>query len=189
MHQAQKIFCKSVKKKHPKYFKRQNVLDVGSLDVNGNNRYLFSKCNYVGIDIAPRSTNETHNNVDLSYSCIGFFTTLSNADRNWYNIPHYFDMIISTEMLEHSKSWRSDVGLMLRGLKPGGLLLITAAGEGREEHGTAGHKPIDSPMTLDHYENISIEHLSIALPAWKFNEYYMEYNAVAKDIYFYGIKK
>jgi hypothetical protein len=33
------------------YFIDKCVLDVGSLDINGNNRYLFDNCEYTGLDI------------------------------------------------------------------------------------------------------------------------------------------
>lgn len=36
-HAQQKIFCLSIKQKLPEYFKIKFVLDIGSLDINGNN--------------------------------------------------------------------------------------------------------------------------------------------------------
>ena len=40
-HERQQEFCKKVKDIFPEYFKGVNVCDVGSLDINGNNHYLF----------------------------------------------------------------------------------------------------------------------------------------------------
>ena len=50
-HQAQIDYINSVKDKHPKLFKNKSVLDVGSMDINGNNTIHFTDCNYLGLDI------------------------------------------------------------------------------------------------------------------------------------------
>ena len=50
-HQSQVDYCLSVKSRFPGHFRRKSVLDAGSLDINGNNRYLFDDCQYVGIDV------------------------------------------------------------------------------------------------------------------------------------------
>ena len=50
-HQEQVDFCLSVKDRYSDFFKNANVIDIGSLDINGNNRYLFEDCNYTGVDI------------------------------------------------------------------------------------------------------------------------------------------
>jgi hypothetical protein len=51
MHKAQKEWCESLRRKFPIYFYTKRVLDIGSLDVNGTNRYLFYNCHYDGVDI------------------------------------------------------------------------------------------------------------------------------------------
>jgi hypothetical protein len=50
-HKQQIEFCQKIKNSHSSFFSNKRVLDVGSLDVNGNNRYLFDNCEYTGIDI------------------------------------------------------------------------------------------------------------------------------------------
>lgn len=40
MHKEQINYCLSIKNKYPELFKGK-ILDCGSLDINGNNRYLF----------------------------------------------------------------------------------------------------------------------------------------------------
>jgi SAM-dependent methyltransferase len=130
-HQEQIHFCQSVREKFPHQFNNVNVLDIGSLDINGNNRYLFHKCRYWGIDIVDGK------NVDMVISC-----------QDHLGKPQYeshYDVIISTEMLEHDKSWNMDLQMMYWALKPEGLLLITAAGDGRPEHGTKNTTPENSP--------------------------------------------
>jgi hypothetical protein len=73
-----------MKELHPEHFKDNKVLDIGSLDINGNNKFLFDNSEYIGLDIAEG------NNVDVV--CIG----------HEYDAPdETFDTIISTEALEH----------------------------------------------------------------------------------------
>ena len=50
-HPEQAVFCNSVKNQFSQKFSNADVLDIGSLDINGNNRYLFSNCTYTGVDI------------------------------------------------------------------------------------------------------------------------------------------
>ena len=50
-HPEQRTFMTYVKEKFPEKFKNCRVLDIGSLDINGNNRYLFTDYTYVGVDI------------------------------------------------------------------------------------------------------------------------------------------
>lgn len=43
-HKTQILWCKKIKKEYPQYFVSKRVLDIGSLDINGNNRGLFEDC-------------------------------------------------------------------------------------------------------------------------------------------------
>ena len=58
MHIQAKKFTLFVKDILPDYFKNKRVLDVGSGDINGNNRFLFENCQYDGNDVieAPNVT-------------------------------------------------------------------------------------------------------------------------------------
>jgi hypothetical protein len=51
MHKEAKDFMTFVKSALGDYFKNKIVLDVGSGDINGNNRYLFENCTYYGNDV------------------------------------------------------------------------------------------------------------------------------------------
>lgn len=88
-HPQQKEFCLKVKSLFPECFDNVNVLDVGSLDINGNNQYLFTNANYLGLDIGPGP------NVDIIKPVHIFAYQLQYHE--------YFDVIISTEMLEHDR--------------------------------------------------------------------------------------
>lgn len=55
-HIEQVEYCSKVKNKFPEWFINKFVLDIGSLDINGNNQYLFSNCPYLGLDIGDRKS-------------------------------------------------------------------------------------------------------------------------------------
>lgn len=150
------------------------VYDFGSLDVNGNNRYLFPHASYVGIDVAPGP------NVDVICKASEF-----KPDR-------LADVVISTEMLEHDAEWPSSLGAMFRALRPGGLLIVTCAGPGRPEHGTARSEPGSSPNQLwpDYYANLTPYELREVFPWDAFEAFGLEYERFpSADSRFWGIKK
>lgn len=72
-------------------------------------------------------------------------------------------------------------------LRPGGLLLITAGGDGREEHGTYLHHPSASPETLGYYRNISNEMFESVLGRELFGERVIR--QARGDFHFAGVKK
>lgn len=171
MHKEQRVFVKGVKKKYPWYFEKTKVIDVGSLDINGNNRYLFKGSSYLGIDIVAGK------NVDL----------VGPAHEALIKCPPV-DVVISTECLEHDKDWKLTLQAMYHSLRRGGLMIMTCAGMGREEHGTNDHHPWCSPGTNDYYENRSVFDIANILPmAHLFQAYHLEQNKL--DIQFYGIKQ
>lgn len=50
-HKEQFSYCEKILRRFPHLFVGKSVLDVGSLDINGNNRWIFTDCEYVGIDL------------------------------------------------------------------------------------------------------------------------------------------
>lgn len=101
----------------------KEVLEVGSMDVNGSLRChveaLAPLC-YVGVDF-------------LAGSGVDVVCDATDLVRN-YGI-HSFDVVISTEMLEHAEDWRAVVSSMKAVIRPGGLLLLTARSPGFHRHG------------------------------------------------------
>lgn len=171
MHESQITYCKLIKSRFPDYFKGKRVLDVGSLDINGNNRYLFEDCAYTGIDIYKG------NNVDV--------VSLAHEYKN-----EPFDVIISTEMLEHDRYWVLSLNNMYSLLKPNGLMLLTCAAPGRDEHGTLRTSPQDSPFTsgIDYWRNyynpLVEDDLKLVLGEFRDSET----TTTKEDLYFYGIR-
>ena len=52
-HPAQMQFVASLKERFPDYFIRKDVLEIGSLNINGSIREFFQQCVYLGVDIGP----------------------------------------------------------------------------------------------------------------------------------------
>jgi len=172
-HKEQADFCISVKNKYPTLFDSVDVLDVGSLDINGNNRYLFTNYTYTGVDIGPGK------NVDVV------------SKGHEYKPGKQFDVVISTEAFEHDKFWKQTIENCVELTKSGGIFLFTCASKGRPEHGTSRSLDWASPYSHvqfeDYYMNLNKEDVEPFLKGFK--ETYFEYNSKACDLYFYGIKE
>jgi SAM-dependent methyltransferase len=178
-HIQQAFFCESVKQRFPQYFKNRFVLDIGSLDINGNNQFLFDSCLYLGIDLAQGR------NVDLISK--GHELALPDAS---------VDIIVSTECFEHDQFYERTLQNIVRMVKPGGLFLFTCATTGRLEHGTRRTTPQDAPFIQDvpswsdYYKNLEEEDIRKALDLEQlFSTFEFSKNDESKDLYFWGIKK
>lgn len=178
-HQSQKDFCSMIKNTFPDHFKKKEVLEIGSLIINGTVRDLFEDCNYIGLDVIEG------NGVDI----------VSIAHE--YDPLHKFDTIISAETFEHDCFFRSTIYNIIRLLKSDGLFLFTAAGYNRPEHGTLNTTSSDAPglninkrMNPSHYSNITVEKLSNALFLESYFKFFgIQYSSSFNDIYFWGIKR
>jgi SAM-dependent methyltransferase len=173
-HREQREWCELVKYAHDEFFVGTSVLDIGSLDINGNNRYLFEQCNYTGIDIGEGK------NVDVV--CSGHL----------FKSDDLFDVVISTECFEHDEHWQQTLKNVINNLlKDGGLFLFSCAAPGRPEHGTKRTSPKDSPFTNDYYRNLSEADIRSVLDCDAIFSNYKFKTRIEfpQDLYFYGIKK
>ncbi len=181
MHLEAKQFTLFVKEiMGSKYFINCDVLDVGSGDINGNNRFLFKNCNYNGNDVieAPNATIVSKTK-DLKFT------------------EETFDTIVSTECFEHDPEYKESFLKIYNTLKRDGLFFFTCASTGRPEHGTKRTTPNDSYGTIgnltemtDYYKNLTEKDLNEVLPLNDlFSVWNTYYNAQSKDLYFIGIKK
>lgn len=163
----------------PAYFTNKFVLDVGSLDLNGSNGYLFSDCVYLGLDLKPGD------NVDIC------------SPAHKLNLPDAtFDTIVSTECFEHDQYYSESLKNIYRLLKPGGLFLFSCATTGRPEHGTRRTTPSDAPFLQDdetwgdYYKNLEDTDITAVLdPNALFTKHAFSTNKESHDLYFWGIKK
>ena len=180
MHKQATDFTIFVKSILSNYFIEKKVLDVGSGDINGNNRFLFENCNYEGNDVvqAPNVTIVSKTK-DLPYE------------------NETFDTIISTECFEHDPTYKESFLKIYDILKKDGLFCFTCASIGRPEHGTRRSTPEDSYGTIenlkdmsDYYKNLTEKELHAVL---NLNELFSVWDTYycnsSKDLYFLGIKK
>ena len=180
MHDQAREFTEFIKNILLDFFINKKVLDVGSGDINGNNRFLFENCEYDGNDVIHA------NNVTI----VAKTKDLPFKDNT-------FDTIISTECFEHDPEYKESFIKIYKMLKPDGLFCFTCASTGRHEHGTRRTSPNDSYGTIgnladmsDYYKNLTENDLNDVL---KLNDLFTVwdtyYNAETKDLYFVGIKK
>ncbi len=144
MHAQARAFTLWVRERFPECFSGRRVLDVGGGDINGNNRDLFTDCQYEANDVAA-GRNVT----------IALPTALLAFD------DETFDTIISTECFEHDAQLSASLAKIRRMLKPYGLFVWTCASTGRNEHGTRRSNPADSlsvntPGWRDYYANVLV---------------------------------
>lgn len=186
MHLEARDFTNRVKEHFAGHFTGgKRVLDVGSIDINGNNRCLFDgSCTYEGIDVAPGR------NVD-HVCAAGDFGVDGPAG--------VYDTIVSTECFAHDLDFVRSLSNIVRLLKAGGLFLFTCASTGRPEHGTARVHPDCSPSSRvdvsvptwypNYYRTLTPEDVQRAVPVHLyFDSYMFETNRKTHDLYFWGVR-
>jgi SAM-dependent methyltransferase len=127
------------------------VLELGGRDVNGTVRHLFPQAErYVSVDIAPGR------GVDVV------------ADAADVVVPGSFDVVISTELLEHTSRAEEIVANARRHLAPAGVFIATMAGPGRAPHSATGAARI--PVG-EHYSNVGPAELADWLERAGFDDF------------------
>lgn len=177
-HTQQQKYCLSIKERFLDYFTDVMVLDLGSLDINGNNSYLFDDVLYLGVDVAQGK------NVDI----VSKGHELGLPDNT-------FDVVISTECFEHDMHYPATLSNIYRMLKPGGLFIFTCATTGRAEHGTRRTSPQDAPLLqglgewADYYKNLSESDIRDVMDIDAlFSKYEFDIGHESCDLYFFGFK-
>ena len=106
----------------PSDVRGKRVLEVGSLDVNGSVRgdiMALGPTEYVGVDLQPgRGVDVICDAGDL----VARFG--ENA----------FDVVVSTELLEHARDWRRIVSNIKRVTKPDGVMIVSTRSYGVDFH-------------------------------------------------------
>ena len=180
MHEASIHFMRFIKSILPQYFVNKVVLDVGSGDIDGNNRYLFTNCMYIGNDVitAPNVTIVSKTK-DLPYQ------------------GNYFGTIISTNCFEHDPEYPESFKKIYSMLKRDGLFCFTCSSSGKLEHGTRNCQPECSYGTIgkinemqDYYQTFNHFDLNEVLDLDKlFSSWNTYFNGNTNELYFVGIKK
>lgn len=100
----------------------KDILEAGAYDVNGSLRPIIlakKPKSYIGTDITAGP------GVDI---------VLDAGDLVSHFGEKSFDVVITTEMLEHAKDWQQVISSLKNLTKPGGLLLVTTRSKGMDYH-------------------------------------------------------
>ena len=101
--------------------KGKRVIEIGSLDVNGSLQPLLKAqepLEYIGIDI------KAGRGVDIVLDAEDVMKFGKNS----------FDVVVSTELLEHTYNWRKVISNIKNICKPDGIILITTRSKGANYH-------------------------------------------------------
>jgi len=134
----------------PEEFAGQRVLEVGSRDVNGSLRRTIEKLlacrQYVGIDVRGGKNVDVVLPAERALSYFGENT---------------FDIIVSTELLEHVRDWRAVIYNMKSLLRPGGFIYVTTRSFGFPYHGYPNdywrYEPEDIRYIFSDFELLSLK--------------------------------
>lgn len=172
-HPEQRKFIEDLKRIWPEWFNNVDVLEIGSLNINGTIRDFFTGNRYVGVDLADGD------GVDV----VGFGEALDYEDDS-------FDVCVSTECFEHNPNWADTFINMHRMASK--AVIMTCASTGRPEHGTSRQHPGSSPFTAnlsDYYRNLTEKDFQDRFVLDQmFSHYCFEVNTSSCDLYFYGSK-
>ncbi len=113
------------------------VLDLGGRDNNGSPRSLFPNAAYTVLDLEA--------GVDVNIV----------ADAASWTPDQDYDLVISTELFEHTPVWPAILATAFAACRSGGRLVATMAGPGRPahgQHGAAGPAPGEFYANVDPVE-------------------------------------
>lgn len=133
-----------------------SVLDIGGRDLNGSPRMFFPNASpYHVLDLYPGP------NVDIVADAATW--------KPEFNFPAGemgYDLVICTEVFEHTPAWREILATAWSALRPGGWLLFTCAGPGRPVH--SGISAVWALEPGEHYANVSPDeiHDELADQGW-----------------------
>jgi SAM-dependent methyltransferase len=139
------------------------VLEIGSLDVNGSVRPLFpeSTC-YHGIDLAPGP------GVD------------EVADAADWRSPCSYDVVVSTEVLEHAPRWVDIMTNAWEAIVPGGRLIMTCATDPRPAHSAVDGWDLREG---EWYHNVPVADVRSLLDGWQVTSWTIEVATDRGDLY------
>lgn len=145
---------------------RWNCLDVGGADVNGSVRAQLPNALWTGMDI------EDGPGVDI---------VCDAATSDVWRTIENFDIVIATELFEHTPQWDQIIANMSSCLSIMGpqILIATCASTGRTPHDARGGAYLPKGQF---YCNVSADDLRVELNRW-FSFVHVEFNPHPGDAY------
>ena len=129
-------YLNKIKEKYPKYFVNQKVLELGSRNVNGTIKPVFSNCDWVGIDWVKGD--------DVDVVC---------RNHEYKGKENDFDVLISFSTFEHDPLWVESIEHNLPFLKQDGLIIFSWCGIGSSPHGLDYSSNQEKYKSMDYYSD------------------------------------
>lgn len=142
------------------------ALDIGGQSVNGDTRVHFKGAVWTTLDIVDAP------GVDIV------------ADATSWDPTDEWDLVQSTETLEHVQDWKGIVNTAWMSLRSGGYLVLTCASTGRRPHGMSGAM---DPAPDEWYQNVSEKEFR-KYAELLFSEVHTSYNPNPGDLYAWARK-
>lgn len=138
-----------------------SVLDIGGRNINGSVRGLFPGADpYVALDIREGE------GVDIV------------ADAAAWSPDRAYDMVVCTEVFEHTGDWPQICKTVFAALRPGGTAVLTMAGPGRSPHSALDGGPIRDG---EYYGNVDPGELERVLKDCGFTDITVDYQPSPAD--------
>lgn len=133
----------------PEEIKGKEVLEVGACDFNGSIKpYVthWEPKSYLGIDM-------------IEGPCVDKVMNADDLEKEFGT--EAFDIVLSIEMMEHTRWWRTSLTNMKRMVRRGGILIITSPAKGYPYHGYPHdfwrYEPEDMEAMLADFEILGVE--------------------------------
>lgn len=143
------------------------ALEIGGRDINGTGRTLFPGATWTVLDIEPGA----------GVSVV--------ADAATWEPDQSYDLVLCTEVFEHTPAWRDIIATAHRALAEGGRFVATAAGPGRLPHsGWDGAAVRDGEW----YENIDPADLRTCMAEAGFTDVVIDEQIHSCDVRAVGVR-
>jgi hypothetical protein len=140
-----------------------SVLEIGSLDINGSVRALFGAgVDYHGLDVVDGP------GVD------------EVGDAATWRASRGYELVVSTEVLEHAPRWRDILTNAWDAVAPGGRLLATCATDPRAPHSAVDGLDV---RPEEHYANVAPRDVLARTRSWETERLVLETHQGRGDLY------
>lgn len=145
--------------KHHATDKEVVVLEIGGRNINGTARECYPKAEWTSIDL------QDGKDVDVV------------ADATTWEPDKAYDVVVITEVFEHTADWPALLRAAYAALRKGGKLICTMAGPGREPHSAVDGRDLRDG---EYYMNIEPDDLEDVLTKTKFTK--VKVNKLGTDV-------